>query len=113
MDLIEPEDFIQQVLKESVLAYICHVIMIKNGPSQVHSSQIAQISTATAGTITLPETYKDFEDFFSSENADHLPIHMYHVDAVNLVDGNNSYITLFTNYPKINCQFFESTLTKI
>ena len=32
VDLIEPEDFIQQVLEESVQANVSHVIMIESHP---------------------------------------------------------------------------------
>ena len=38
VELIEPENFIQQVLEESAQAYLCHVIMIEASPHQVHLS---------------------------------------------------------------------------
>ncbi len=66
VDLIEPEDFIQQMLEKSTPAYVCHVIMIEGCPPQVHPSRMTQISPATAKTVTLPEVYKDFEDVFST-----------------------------------------------
>ncbi len=75
VDLIEPENFIQQVLEESVSAYVFHIIMIESCPSQIQCSQMAQISAAISETIILSEEYKVLEDVFSSENADHLSLY--------------------------------------
>ena len=66
LDLIEPEDFIQQILEKSAPTYVYHVIMIEGYPLQVHPSQMTQILAATAKIVTLPEVYKDFEDVFST-----------------------------------------------
>ena len=87
VDIIDPEDFIQQVLEESIPAFICHVIMVDGAPPEVHPSRRAQISSTTAETVTLPEAYKDFEDVFSIENAGHLPPHEDHDHAIDLIDG--------------------------
>ena len=36
MDFIEQEDFIQQMLEKSILAYVCYLITIESYLSQVH-----------------------------------------------------------------------------
>lgn len=87
VDLIDPEDFIEQVLEESTPVFICHVIMIEGYLPEVHPSRLAQISAATAETVILPEAYKDFEDVFLVENAGHLPLHEDHDHAIDLIDG--------------------------
>lgn len=61
--------------------------MLEASPPEVHLLRKAQIFTITAKTVTLPNTYKDFEDVFSVENAAHLPLHKDHDHAINLVDG--------------------------
>ena len=38
---------------------------------------MAQILTATAQPVILPEAYKDFEDVFSIENAGYLAPHLF------------------------------------
>ena len=86
VELIEPEDVIQQVLEESAQAYLCHVIMIEGCPPQVHLSRIARISSATTEPVKIPEAYNDFEDVFSTKNAGHLPVHEDHDHAIDLVD---------------------------
>ena len=86
VELIEPEDVIQQVLEQSAQAYFCHVIMIESYPPQVHPPQMAQISSTTTEPVTIPEVYNDFEDGFSTENAGHLPVHEDHAHAINLMD---------------------------
>lgn len=48
---------------------------------------MAQISTATTETVTLPVVYKNFEDAISAENVGHLPPHGDHEHAMDLVDG--------------------------
>lgn len=75
VDLIELENFIQQVFNKSVPIYDCYVIMIKNCHFQIHSSQISQISATTFKTITLPDVYNDFDDDLSTENASYLTLH--------------------------------------
>ncbi len=87
VDLIEPANFIQQLLEESTPAYIWHVIMIKDYPSQVQFSQIAQISAGITDTVTLPEVYKDFEDVFFTQNVGHLPFYQDHEHDIDLIDG--------------------------
>lgn len=87
VDLIDHEDFIQQVLEESTPAFICHVILIDRCPSEVHPSRMAQISAAPIKTVTLLEAYMDSEDVFSVENAGHLPPYEDHDHAIDLVDG--------------------------
>ncbi len=78
VDLIKPEDLIQQLSEKSVPIFVFHVIMIKSYPSQVHISQMAQIWAATPKTVPLPQEYKHLEDVFSTENAGHLPLHEDH-----------------------------------
>ena len=86
VDFIGPQEFIEQVLEESAQAYICHVIMVEDGPPHVHPSRIAQISTTTSQPVILPEAYKDFEDVFSIKNAGHLAPHEDHDHAIDLID---------------------------
>ena len=87
VEIINPEDFIQQVLHESAPAFICHVVMIESCPLEVHPSRIAQIAAATTEPVIIPEAYKDFEDVFSTKNASQLPPHEDHDHAIDLVDG--------------------------
>lgn len=65
VNIIEPEDFIQQVLEKSAQTYICHVIMVEDCPPNIHPSWMAQILTTNAQPVVLPGAYKDFEDVFS------------------------------------------------
>ena len=60
--------------------------MIKDCLLQVHPSQMAQISSATAKPVTISKVYKDFENVFSTEKADHLPLYKDHDHAIDLVD---------------------------
>ena len=112
VDLIEPEDFINQVLEESVPAYVCHVTMIESCLPQVQFFWMAQISIATTETVTLPEAYPDLEDVFSAENAGHLPIHVDQNHVIHFIIGNNIFMGSLTAYPKMSCLFFEPTLTR-
>lgn len=61
--------------------------MVEDSPPKVHSFRRAQISSAIAETVTLPETYKDFEDIFSVKNTSHLPPYKEHDHAIDLVYG--------------------------
>ncbi len=90
VDLIELEDFIQQILKESTSAYVLYVIMIESCFLQVQLSQMAQILASTTNTITLPEVYKDFENVFSTENAGHLPLHEGHDHVIDLINSKKT-----------------------
>ena len=36
VDIINPEDFIQLALEESIPAFICHVIMVDGAAPEVH-----------------------------------------------------------------------------
>ena len=47
---------------------------------------MAQISSATAKPVTIPEAYKDFEDVFSTKKTGHLPLHEDYNHAIDLVD---------------------------
>ncbi len=54
MDFIEQEDFIQQMLEKSILAYVCYLIIIESYLSQVHLFWMAQILATIAKPVTLP-----------------------------------------------------------
>ena len=90
MDIIDPKDFIKQVLQESALSFVYHLIMIKICQLKRHPACIAQVLTATPQLIILPESYKDFENIFSAEIAGHL-LPKDHDHFINLVDANQRF----------------------
>lgn len=87
MGIINPEDFIQQVLHKLAPAFIYHLVMIESCPPEVNLSQIAQISAVRTELVILPKAYKDFKNVFLTKNAGQLLPHKDHDHAINLVDG--------------------------
>lgn len=87
VDIINPEDFIQQVLEKSIPVFICHVIMVDGASSEVHLLQKAQISSTTSEKVTHSKAYKDFEDLFSIKTAGHLPSHKDHDHTFDLINS--------------------------
>ena len=73
---------------------------------------MAQITAVNSETVTLTQPYKDFEDVFSTLNASYLRLHDDHHNAIDFVDGRQSFYGLFTAYLKMRCQFFELILTR-
>ena len=57
VDFIRLQEFIEQMLEETALVYICHVIIVEDGQSHVHPSRIAQILTTFSQPVILPEAY--------------------------------------------------------
>lgn len=64
-----------------------YVIVIKNFSSKVHLSQKALIWAIINKTVVFPKDYKNFETVFSVKNAGYLPLHKYHNNAIDLIDG--------------------------
>lgn len=87
VEIINLEDFLQQVLYKLALAFICHVVMIEVCSPEIHPSQSAQISAATTKPVILLKNYKNFEDVFLTKNARHLSLYKHYDHAINLVDG--------------------------
>lgn len=74
------------MLKEFIQAYICHIIIIEYCLPNIHSFQIAKISTANAQPVILLKTYKNFENVFSIENTSDLAPYKdydYAIDFIN------------------------------
>ena len=96
VDLIDPEDFMQQVSQESTPAFNCHVLLIERCPPEVNPFRMAQISASTTETVTLLEAHKDFKDVSPVENAGHLPPHEDHDYAIDLVDRKQPHGPIYS-----------------
>lgn len=92
-------------MEESTQAYLCHVIIIEDCLFQVYLSQIVQISSTTAESMTIFKAYKDLENIFSIENTSYLPMYKDHDYAIDLVDDKQLFYSpiysLSKNEPSI------------
>lgn len=94
VNLINPENIIQQVLEKSILIFICHLIMVDSPPPEVHPLQKTRNFSTITQTITFHKTYKDFEDVFWIKNTGHLPLNKDQNYAINFIDGKQPYYGL-------------------
>ena len=112
VNIIDPKDFIQQLLQKSASLLVCHLIIMEGCPTEVHLSCISQVSTTTSELLILLEAYKDFKDVFSIENVGHLPLNKDHHHVIDCVDSKKPLYRSIYSLSENELSIFQAYIDK-